>query len=145
MKIGLANCNADEKLLAEQRQQNKCIQVGTYCAEKHLSVCIRKKTSFCCYQSKLSRLINEQGAKQLGLSFGDPKHPKCDVLTLSNFIKLDFSKIDFSELFEDIAAKTKIPNPASITKGIQSSMEGKSRLLTDKKNKITQGRSHENF
>ena len=145
MKVGLANCSADEKLLAEQRQQNKCIQIGTYCAEKTLGKCIRKKTSFCCYNSKLARIINEQGARQLQLSFGEPEHPNCKVITLSNLTNIDFCKIDFSEVFQDIANQTKIPNVSSLTKGIQQSMADKSRLITDKQNRITQGRSNDNF
>jgi type-F conjugative transfer system mating-pair stabilization protein TraN len=145
MKIGLAHCTEEEKQLAEQRSLNKCIRIGTYCAEKHMGACTKKKTSFCCYQSKLARIINEQAAGQLGLGFGDPKHPKCAVLTLSDFQKIDFEKINFSELFEDILSKTRVPDMSAVTKSIQRSMEDKSRLITDKSRHITQGRSNAGF
>ena len=48
VSLSLASCDADEKELAELRDKKRCIQVGTYCAEKVLGVCIRKKTTFCC-------------------------------------------------------------------------------------------------
>jgi type-F conjugative transfer system mating-pair stabilization protein TraN len=135
-KIGLMDCSEEEALLAQQRKLNKCIMVGTYCSKKNWGTCTHKKTSFCCYQTKLARIINEQGSKQLGLSFGDPKNPKCDVLTLSHFTRLDFNQIDFSEIFSDIHLKTKNINNASIVKGIQNSLKEKSHSLNTKTNTI---------
>lgn len=145
MKVGLASCNAEEKDLAQQRKLNKCIQVGTYCAQKRLGVCTKKKTSFCCYQTKLARIINEQGRSQLGLGFGSAKHPQCDALTLAHFTQIDFGKINFSELFQDIMGKVNLPNTTKISQGIQQSLSDQSRLITDRKKHITQGRKHGEF
>lgn len=143
--IGLAGCDDEARQLAEHRAANKCILVGTYCAEKKLGVCIRKKTNFCCYESKLARIIHEQGKAQLGLSFGSPEHPQCQALTLDQLTKIDFSKVDFSELFEELFSKTKIPDTMTLKKDIQKSMSDKTYFKTDKEKQITQGRSHGNF
>ncbi len=145
MKVGLASCNAEEKDLAQQRKLNKCIQVGTYCAQKRLGVCTKKKTSFCCYQTKLARIVNEQGRSQLDLGFGSAKHPQCDALTLAHFTQIDFGKINFSELFQDIMGKVNLPNTTKISQGIQQSLSDQSRLITDRKTHITQGRKHGEF
>lgn len=102
MSIHLTDCTADEKKLAETRQKNLCVQVGTYCDEKVLGQCVRKKTSFCCYGTKLARLIQENGRKQLKLGWGTPEKPNCNGLSSEQLSKVDFSKIDFSELFADI-------------------------------------------
>lgn len=102
VSIHLANCTPDEKKLADLRQKNQCVQVGTYCDEKVLGQCVRKKTSFCCYGTKLARLIQENGRKQLKLGWGTPEKPNCDGLSPEHLSKIDFSKIDFSELFADI-------------------------------------------
>lgn len=144
--IGLSDCGGEAKELAEARKLNKCVQVGTYCAEESkLGFCIRKKTTFCCYNSKLARLINQQGKAQLGLGFGSPKNPQCEGLTLAQLTKIDFSKLDLSELFDEIFAKTTIPNTSRITTDIQKSMSSQTYFINDKKKKITQGRSHGDF
>lgn len=129
VSLKLASCDADEKELAELRTKNRCIQVGTYCAEKKLGVCIRKKTSFCCYGTKLAKIVQEQGRRQLGLGFGDPKQPQCQGLTIEQLAQLDFSKIDFSDMLADIVASTRTPNPDKLMSGIQRSMQDRGTLL----------------
>lgn len=143
--IGLSGCGDEAKELSEQRKLNKCVQVGTYCAEKKLGVCIRKKTTFCCYNSKMARLINQQGKAQLGLNFGSAEHPQCQGLTLDQLTQIDFNKLDLSELFEEIFAKTTTPNTTRITKDIQTSLSNQTYFIDDKKKKITQGRPHGDF
>jgi type-F conjugative transfer system mating-pair stabilization protein TraN len=143
LKVGLAGCKAEEKELAEQRKLDKCVRVGTYCAEKLLGKCLRKKTSYCCFASKLARIIHEQGRQRLGLKFGSGEHTKCQGLTLEQITKIDFSKIDLSELFDELLSKTKAPIMSKITKGIQESFEDKSRTISQE-NKI-QGRDHDQF
>ena len=49
MSLGLSACSADEKELGSLRDQKRCVLIGTYCAEKVLKKCIRKKTVFCCF------------------------------------------------------------------------------------------------
>ncbi len=145
VNVGLASCDEEDKKLAEQRKLNRCIRVGTYCAVKELGVCIRKKTTFCCYQSKIARLIHEQGRKQLGLNFGTPKFPTCDGLSLEQITKLDFSKIDFSELFTDIVSNTKVPNVNHLTQDIQQSMEGRVKSSQTQTASSVQGRENGSF
>ena len=106
VSISLAKCDKDEKELRELRNKNLCVQVGTYCAEKKLGVCLRKKTSFCCYGTKMSRLIQQNGRTQLGIGFGAPESPNCAGLSADELSRIDFSQIDFSEMYEDIRNKT---------------------------------------
>lgn len=143
--IGLSSCGEEAKELAEQRKLNKCVQVGTYCAEKTLGVCTRKKTTFCCYNSKLSRVINEQGKAQLGLTFGSAENPQCQGLTLEQLTQIDFNRLDLSELFEELFSKTTIPNTNRITTDIQRSLSNQTYFQNDEKKKITQGRKHGDF
>jgi hypothetical protein len=105
VSIHLASCTPEEKKLADLRQKNQCVRVGTYCDEEFMGTCIRKKTSFCCYGNKIARLIQENARSQLGLGWGTPKAPKCEGLPPEHLSKIDFSKIDFSELFADIKAQ----------------------------------------
>lgn len=118
--LSLANCDGAEKELADLRGKRRCVMVGTYCAEKVLGVCIRKKTSFCCFGTKLSRLLQEQGRAQLGMSWGEAEHPNCRGLTPEELSRLDLSKMDLSELFADLQNNLKIPESETFNKTVQN-------------------------
>ncbi len=92
VSLHLSNCSEDEKLLAKMREKNLCRFIGTYCAEKKLGVCIRKKTSYCCFGTKFSRLLQEQGRPQIGLDWGSPETPNCRGFTVEELSRIDFSK-----------------------------------------------------
>lgn len=117
--LKLAGCNTEERELADWRPQKRCVLVGTYCAEKVLGKCLRKKTSFCCFGTKLLRIIQEQGRSQLGISWGEPEHPDCRGLTPEELSRLDMSQMDLSELFADVAANFKPPTQGHIAKGTE--------------------------
>jgi hypothetical protein len=134
VSLHLASCSAEEKELGHLREKNRCVMVGTYCAEKIAGVCSRKKTTFCCFGTKLARLIQQAGRAQLGLKWGTPELPECTGLSSEQLSQLDFSKMDFTELFEDIKnqtiSKTQGQALAHVsTKRIQDNMT----LLTSKK------------
>ena len=143
--IKLASCSPEEKDLVAQRKLNKCLRIGTYCTDKVLGVCTRKKTTYCCYPSKLSKIINVQGKKQLGLSFGNAEHPECGGLTLDEINRIDFSKLDLTELFSEIFEKFTTPNTGVLASDIQKSMTNKTYMITDSQKKITQGKAHGKF
>lgn len=112
-KVGLGSgCSQEEQALQKERQAGKCVLVGTYCAEKDkiTRICLRKKTSFCCFGSKLSRILHEQARKQghLNLPWGSPESPVCRGFYIDELSKIDFEAINFSELFEEILANSKM-------------------------------------
>jgi|GEM_PF-2448792 len=106
--LHLSDCDKAEIELGTLRDKRLCIQVGTYCAErdKFLKICLRKKTTFCCYGTKLARLIQENGRAQLALGWGRVESPDCNGLSPEQLSRIDFSKINFAEIFEDIQSKT---------------------------------------
>nr|WP_255573934.1 conjugal transfer protein TraN [Erythrobacter sp. SCSIO 43205] len=53
--------------------QGLCAYVGTYCSKKVLGVCVTKRKAYCCFESKLSRILQEQGRKQLPKPWDEPK------------------------------------------------------------------------
>ena len=112
--LHLASCSEEEKLLAQLKDKNLCHQVGTYCAKKVLGVCVSKKTSYCCFGNKLLRLIQQQGRAQLGIGWGTAEAPSCRGLRPEELSRIDFSRLDLSEVFEDIMASYKAPNTASL-------------------------------
>ena len=111
VSLHLARCKPEEKRLAEMRQKNLCHQVGnTYCAKKVSGKCIKKKTSFCCFGTKFAKLLQEQGRPQLGLGWGSKECPDCRALTIEELSRMDLSKMDFRELFDDLMKKYKQPD-----------------------------------
>ncbi|MEI8321218.1 MAG: conjugal transfer protein TraN [Alphaproteobacteria bacterium] len=125
-KLKLTRCTPEEQLLAQKRGEGKCHLVGTYCSKKVLGQCTLKKTTFCCYGSKLARLMHEQGRSQLGVGWGDPEHPNCRALSMEEFARIDWNKVNFSEIIQDVMLKVKVPD---VSKTVQTFQDNwKSRL-----------------
>jgi conjugal transfer mating pair stabilization protein TraN len=62
----------------------------------------------CCFNTKLGRIIQEQGRPQLkafnAIGWGTPKNPYCRGFT-EEFQALDFSRMDLSEYYADVEAR----------------------------------------
>ncbi len=102
--LGLSSCGEEERALAKMRDAGLCHYVGTYCAEKVplTGFCLRKKSNYCCFASKLARIFHEGGRGQIGLSWGDAEHPNCRAFTVDELQRIDFSRINLSEIFADL-------------------------------------------
>ena len=100
--LGLSRCKPEEKLLSQKRAKKLCHYVGTYCAKKVLGKCVKKKSSFCCFSNKLLKAFHEQGRPQIGMGWGAPKTPLCRGFSIEEIQRIDFSKLDLSEAFEDL-------------------------------------------
>jgi len=132
ISLHLTGCKPEEKQLAQMRQQSLCRQVGnTYCAEKVLGKCVKKKTSFCCFGTKFARIIQEQGRQQLGIGWGDPKCPDCRALTIDELARIDLSKVDFREVFADIMNKYKQPNVNALQDRVNQRINENLTRITD--------------
>lgn len=95
-------CDPAEQLMSMRLGQDLCVLVGTYCSKKVLKVCTERKRTHCCFNSRLARIINEQGRAQLGKGWGTPKDPQCRGFTPGEIESIDFSRIDFSEFIAEI-------------------------------------------
>lgn len=52
-----------------RRSQQECARLRrTYCSKKFLGVCLTKRKAYCCFESKLARILQEQGRRQLGVT-----------------------------------------------------------------------------
>lgn len=90
-------CEKEEFELGMKRQLKNCHFNGGFCATKVLGVCIEKKDSYCCFNSPLSRILQEQIRDQLDIPWGEPKEAECRGLTVDELRSTDFSKVDLSE------------------------------------------------
>jgi len=108
VSLNLSGCDKEDKDLAEKQKKKLCVKVGTYCAEKTaFGICLRKKKSYCCFPTKLARLLHDQGRSQLGIGWGKPKHPQCRGFTIDELSSINFDQLDLSEIFSEIAARAK--------------------------------------
>ena len=108
----IPQCNMSDAETDIRKDAGVCHYVGKFCSKKLKllggSICLQHKKSYCCFHSKLGRIIQEQGRPQLktfGYSgdWGDPESPNCRGFTPEEFQMIDFDKIDLGEYFGDIA------------------------------------------
>lgn len=118
--INVTSCSSEEKALGAAQKEQLTISLGSYCAKKVLGACIRKKRSYCVFDSKLARIIQEQGKPQIGRGFGSAKNPDCSAITPEEMQQMDFSKIDFKDFYGDMQNNTNLPNMDEIKARIQS-------------------------
>lgn len=123
LDLGLAGCNAAEKQLAANRKKGLCVEVGEYCAERVpiTGICLRRKTNFCCFSSKLTKAIQEQGRGQLGMNFGEAETPNCRGLTPEELTRIDFSRLNLTEAFSDL--KAKLQDPGRVNQKLQQNLK----------------------
>lgn len=104
-KLKLSHCTSEEISLAEMRAKGLCHYVGKK-ESKFLDLWkSRDDHIFCCFPSKLSRLFHEEGRKQLGISWGNAHKPNCRGYSSEEISRINFSKLDLSELSNDIRIK----------------------------------------
>ncbi|MCP5400527.1 MAG: conjugal transfer protein TraN [Sphingomonas sp.] len=110
IEVLLQGCDQQDMETGMLRGSDMCHEIGKYCSSKILGICVQKSIGHCCFNTKLGRIIQEQGRPQLisfnALGWGTAKHPYCRGFTPEEFQALDFSKMDLSEYYADIEART---------------------------------------
>lgn len=107
-------CEEKEFTMNAKRALNSCTYVGSYCKSKVLGACVEERESYCCFNSPLSRIIQEQVRPQLGLSFGDARAPQCGGIPLDRIADIDWSKVNLDEWLGILQQNGKFPDPASL-------------------------------
>jgi conjugal transfer mating pair stabilization protein TraN len=120
----LMSCTQDEQKLALRNGQNLCRYTGSYCSmELNLlfaSICLQTTQTYCCFNSRLARIINTSGGPQIGKSASD-----CTGFTQAEFALLDFSKIDLSEFTAEIMANVKLPSSGAVNNDAATTLQNK--------------------
>jgi conjugal transfer mating pair stabilization protein TraN len=121
---GLLSCEDAEQVLAMKRDNRLCHRVGSYCSERLpiINTCIETTETYCCFNSRLSRIINEQGRAQLARGWGRARRPECTGFALEELQALDFSRMDLTEFYAEIA--TTLPNLGDLQQRAQQKVNG---------------------
>lgn len=108
----MTGCKNEEIQLAEQLKNGNCHLVGKYRVKNSLLQKIGHvyKQGYCCYQSKLSRVIQEGAKSQLNRHWGTGEIPQCEPLSVSDLERIDWSKINFNEIAGDFVKKAQQSN-----------------------------------
>jgi len=125
----LARCNTEEQSLATWRHAGQCHHVGS---KKEL---LGAQTSqvFCCFSTKLARIVHEEGRKQLNLDWGTAEEPRCRGFSLNELQRIDFTKIDLSDAIEDVSINREelLDKVRSTVNHLQSSGKTEALLQTE--------------
>ncbi len=104
--IGLGNCSASERELAEERNAGNTHYLGRYCSKRtFFGVCIRRSRAWCVFGSKLGRILQQQGRAQLGIGWSS-----CRGLTVAEVEGIDFARLDLSEFTQDLMDGSREPS-----------------------------------
>jgi conjugal transfer mating pair stabilization protein TraN len=84
------SCEQSEYQLDAKKQLKVCHDLGSYCDKSSsiLGLCLVRKESYCCYNSPLARILNEQIKPQLGQDFGTPQTPNCAGIKVSDLSRV---------------------------------------------------------
>lgn len=115
--LDFLQCEPSEQALMLKKGQNLCRYIGTYCSKGEKFGCIERSESYCCFNSRLARIIQEEGRKQTGKSWGTAKNPDCSGFTLEELEALDFEAMDLSEFEAEIKAKAELNKEAAADRG----------------------------
>ena len=103
--VGLGNCSASERELAEERNAGNTHYLGRYCSKRtFFGVCIRRSRAWCVFGSKLGRILQQQGRRQLGIGWGS-----CRGFTVAEVEGIDFASLDLSEFTQDLMDGSREP------------------------------------
>lgn len=105
--MSMMSCNEEEGKLAMKEGAHLCHTVGNWCSScitvfGSCISCIEHTTSKCCFNSVLSRIVNEQGRAQIGKSWGSAENPDCSGFTVAQLQALDFGAMDLTEFYAAI-------------------------------------------
>ncbi|MDD9993705.1 MAG: conjugal transfer protein TraN [Rhodospirillales bacterium] len=104
--IGLGNCSASERELAEERNAGNTHYLGKYCSKRtFFGACIRRSRAWCVFGSKLGRILQQQGRRQLGIGWGS-----CRGFTVAEIEGIDFARLDLSEFTQDLMDGSREPS-----------------------------------
>ena len=112
-------CPQSTKVLRARRDgAGACRYIGIH-RKKVLGITVKKREVYCCFNSKMARVVHEQTRGQLlkkGLwdvtengGWGGAKNPHCGGMTTEQLQAIDFEAVDFSEIHGELVDGAKIP------------------------------------
>ena len=108
-------CEEEELELGAKRQLKVCHYVGSFCKTRVVGVCIEKRDSYCCFNSPLSRILQEQVRGQLQRGWGNPDEPDCSGLRASELAQVNWDQVDLSEWLALLSIAGEMPTQRDLS------------------------------
>lgn len=118
-------CDEPDMQTAMMNSSGYCHFIGTYCETEWSGFgCVQEAEVHCCFNSKLARIIHEQGRPQVTNfgGWGTVENPNCRGFTPEEFQALDFSRIDLTEYYGDLRRDDTMPFQ-QLLQGVQEVQE----------------------
>lgn len=130
-------CNKESKELDSLRNAGVCHFVGAWKDDLLIEGDnLVTRQFYCCFHSKLARIIQEQGRNQLSMGWGSGENPDCRALSLEQITKLKFEEMDFSELYQELEHKAKQSGDKMKVNQMEEMKAGTSTLANTMKKKM---------
>ncbi|WP_296897566.1 conjugal transfer protein TraN [Thiohalocapsa sp.] len=107
-------CEEAELQLSAKRELRTCHFVGGYCKDEFLGWCIEKRDAYCCFNSPIARILNEQIRPQLGRGWGAPEHPDCSGIRVSDLARVDWNQVNLDEWLAMLVQSGNFPTQATL-------------------------------
>ena len=97
-------CSQGERDLGSAYRNGRAVRVGSRCRGFSLfgSCTGGRAYTSCVFQSRIARIVQQGGRRQLGLNFGGAGQPDCGGFTVRQLQSLDLDAIDFSDFFSEL-------------------------------------------
>jgi conjugal transfer mating pair stabilization protein TraN len=107
-------CEQEEFELGAKRELRSCHDIGSYCKTKVLSACIERRKAYCCFNTPLARILNEQIRPQLGRGWGEADQPDCTGINVNDFGRVDWDLVNLDEWLAILAETGLFPTLDSL-------------------------------
>jgi conjugal transfer mating pair stabilization protein TraN len=115
--VELTSCEKAEKELAQKNGAGLCRQYSSSC---NGFFCTSVTRRYCCFNSKLAKIINTAAVAQIGRANSD-----CTGLTMAEFGMLNFAAIDLGEFTAEIMANIQLPSTGAIGVDVNAAIQKK--------------------
>lgn len=127
LKIGLSECGEEARILSAKRGKGLCHYVGEYCSKKIKLVfgksCVQRTQRYCCFSTRMSRVLQEQARTQLRLGWGSGRHPDCRALSIEQIQRVNWNAVDLSEVYPELLEHFKRTKDYGISGSIKGRVE----------------------
>jgi conjugal transfer mating pair stabilization protein TraN len=98
-------CDTDDMMTSVKLTLKLCHLVGVT-KDNVLGMPLKRKAVYCCFNSILARLIQEQGRPQVGKGWGTADSPDCSGFSPGEMMQIDTSTMDLSEYMQYVQTKS---------------------------------------
>jgi len=107
---GIFGCSTQEVELRSYVAAETDHFLETYCSERILGFCIKRRRAYCVYNGRFARVFQEQANEQTGAQFpGRFAQDPCPALSIAQLETLDVNRMDLSEVFGDMLDQASVP------------------------------------